>query len=105
MLLLLSNSRSLDLELTLFYPCHKKNNNKNKNKNKNNPSPKSIRRGCTGRLKFDAQTIHRLLAEFRGLGVHVTRTTGRTKPRAKVLLKLEFDAEDQVLSLLLSDFP
>ena len=46
------------------------------------------------------KTIHGLLAEFRGLGVHVTRTTrttGRTKPRAKVLLKLEFDTEDQVL--------
>ena len=40
------------------------------------------------------------MAEFRGLGVHVTRTTRttrRTKARAKVLLKLEFDTEDQVL--------
>ena len=82
----------------MFYPCHK-NNKKNK-KNKNNPSPKSIRRGCTGRLKIDAQTIQRLLAEFRGLGVHVTRTTGRTQPRAKVLLKLEFDTEDHVLFFL-----
>ena len=30
--------KSLDLELTLFYPCHKKkNNNNNNNNNKNNP--------------------------------------------------------------------
>ena len=75
----------------MFYPCHKKNKNKNKN-----PPPKSIRRGCTRRLKW---TIHGLLAEFRGLGVHVTRTTRttrRTKARAKFLLKLEFDTKDQV---------
>jgi len=88
----------------LFYPCHKKkkkNKNKKKNKKNKNPPPKSIRRGCTRRLKFDAWTIHGLLAEFRGLGVHVTRTTRRTKARAKVLLKLEFDTEDQVLFIVI----
>ena len=77
----------------MFYPCHK---NKKKKKKKN-PPPKSIRRGCTRGLKFDVKTIHGLLAEFRGLGVNVTRTTrttGRTKARPKVLLKLEFDTED-----------
>ena len=46
-----------------------------------------------------------LLAEFRGLGVHVTRTTRRTKARAKVLLKLEFDTKNQVLSCMVMDYP
>ena len=41
-------AKSLDEELTLFYPCHKKNN-----KNKNNPSPKYSRRGGARSLKFD----------------------------------------------------
>ena len=40
-------AKSLDWELTLFYTCHKKN------KNNKNPSTKSIRMGCTRRLKFD----------------------------------------------------
>ena len=66
-------AKSLDLELTLFYPCHKKKKNNNKN-----PPPKSISGGCARRLKFDAQTTHGLLAEFRGLGVHVTRRTRTT---------------------------
>ena len=43
-------AKSLDLELTLFYPCHNKNKKKNKKKN---PPPKSIRRGSARRLKFD----------------------------------------------------
>ena len=81
-------AKSLDQELTLFYPCHK-NNNKNNKKNKN-PSPKSIRRVCARRLKFDTKTNHKLLAEFRGLGVqmiHVTRrtrTTRRTPPKSTI---------------------
>ena len=90
------HAKSLDLELTLFYLCHEKN----KNKKNQNPRPKSIRRGCTTRLKLDAQDIHGLLNEFRGLRVHVTRrtrTTRRTKARAKVLQKLEFDTKGQVL--------
>ena len=50
-------------------------------------------------------TIHGLLAEFRGSGLHVTRRTRRTKARAKILLKLGFDTEDQVLlHFLLVDF-
>ena len=69
-------AKSLDQELTLFYPCHKKNN-KNKKKNKN-PLPKYIRKGSVRRLKFDTQTTHGLLAEFRGLGVHFTRRTRTT---------------------------
>ena len=36
------------------------------------PPPKSIITGCTGSLKFDTQTTHGLLAEFRGLGVRRT---------------------------------
>ena len=52
-------AKSLDLELTLFYPCH----------NKNNPSPKSTRRGWARTLKFDTYTTHGLFAEFKGLGV------------------------------------
>ena len=56
---------SLDQELTLFYPCH---NNKNKNKKKKeNPHQNLSEGGCTRRLKFDTQTTHGLLAEFRGL--------------------------------------
>ena len=65
----------------LSYPCHKKNNNNN-----NNP-PKSIRKGCTRRLKFDTQTTHGLFAEFRGLGVqmtHATRRTRRTPPKSTI---------------------
>ena len=47
-------AKSLDQELTLFYPCHKNNKKKKNNKkNKKNPSPKSIRRGSARRLKFD----------------------------------------------------
>ena len=46
-------AKSLDFELTLFYPCHKKNKNKKNNKKNKNPSPKSIRRGSARRLKFD----------------------------------------------------
>ena len=49
------------------------------------PSPKSIRRGCTRRLKFDTYTTHGLLAEFRGLGVRltqVTQVTRRTPPKS-----------------------
>ena len=82
----------------MFYPCHNK-----KNKKKKNPPPKSIRRRSAGRLNFDTKTTHVVLAEFRGLGVHVTRTTRttrRTKARAKVLLKLEFDTKEQVLFIL-----
>ena len=45
-------------------------------------------------------TIHGLLAEFRELGLHVTRRTRRTKERAKDLLKIEFDTEDQVLLII-----
>ena len=56
----------------MFYPFHKKKKNKNKKNKKNNPSPKSISRGCTRRLKFDAKTIHGLFAEFRGLRVLMT---------------------------------
>ena len=67
-------ARFLDQELTLFYPCH--NNKKNKNKN---PSPKSIRRGSVIRLKFDTQTNHGLLAEYRGFGVRLTHVTRRTR--------------------------
>ena len=44
-------AKSLDYELTLFYPCHK--NKKNNKSNKKNPSPKFIRRGSARRLKFD----------------------------------------------------
>ena len=33
------------------------------------PSPKSFTTGCTRSLKFNTQTTHGLLAEFRGLGV------------------------------------
>ena len=62
--------KAKSLELTLFQPCH---NKKNKN-----PSPKSIRRGCTRSMKFEGQTTHGLLAEFRWLGVHVTRITRTT---------------------------
>ena len=43
------------------------------------PPPKSIRRGCTKRLKFDTETTHGFLAEFRGLGVRMTYGTRRTK--------------------------
>ena len=33
--------QALDLELTLFYPCHKKNNNKKKNNSKRKKKNKS----------------------------------------------------------------
>ena len=60
-------AKSLDQELTLFYPCHKKKKNKKKNKKNKNPPPKSIRRGSARKLKFDMlQTTHGLLGEFRG---------------------------------------
>ena len=37
--------------------------------------------GCTRRLKFDTQTTHRLLAEFRGLRVRMTHVTRRTRTK------------------------
>ena len=55
-------AKSLDQEMTLFYPCQK-----NKKNNKN-PSPKSIKMGCTRRLKFDIQTSHRLSLGGQGPG-------------------------------------
>ena len=62
----------------MFYPCHKNKKKKNKKNKNKNPPPKSIGWGCTRRLKFDAETSHGLLAEFRGLGVQVKRRTRRT---------------------------
>ena len=46
-----------------------------------NPQPKSIRRACTKRLKFDTKTTYELLAKFRGLGVRMTHVTKRTRIR------------------------
>ena len=42
------------------------------------PTPKS-KKGGTRSLKFNMQTTLRLLAEFRGLGVRMTRVTRRTR--------------------------
>ena len=70
-------AKSIDQELTLFYPCHKKKRKNNKN-NKHRPPQKSLKRGCTRGLKFEGKTTHGLSIEFRWLGVHVTRIT-RTK--------------------------
>ena len=47
------------------------------------PSPKSIRTGCTRSLKFDAQTTHGLLAEFRGLGVRRTMSQEQQEQQQK----------------------
>ena len=69
--------KSLDQELTLFQPYHQKKNNKN-------TPPKSIRRVCTRRQKFDKQTTHELLAEFRGLGVQLTLGTRRTLQKSAI---------------------
>ena len=41
--------------------------------------------GCTRRLKFDTQTTHRLLAEFRGLRVRMTHVTRRTRTKISYL--------------------
>ena len=47
------------------------------------PPPKSIRTGCTRSLKFDAQTTHGLLAEFRGLGVRRTMSQEQQEQQQK----------------------
>ena len=57
-------AKSLDLELTLFYPCHKNN--------KKTPHQ---------RLKFDTYTAHGFLAE---LGVQKNYVTRRTRRAAQI---------------------
>ena len=42
------------------------------------PRPKSIRRGCTRRLKIDTEITQGPLAELIGLGVRMTLVTRRT---------------------------
>jgi len=72
-------AKSLDKELTLFYPCHNKDNNKNKN-----PSPKSIRRGV---LESWNLTHRPIMGFWLSLGVqmtHVTRRTRRTTPKSTI---------------------
>ena len=69
---LLSNSSLslVRLGVDFLYPCHKKKKKKNNNKNKNNnPSPKSIRRGYTRRLKFEPKTTHGLAVEVENLAL------------------------------------
>ena len=62
----------LRLEVDFVFPLSQQEEEEQEEEEQQQPSPKSIRTGCTGSLKFDTETTHGLLAEFRGLGVRRT---------------------------------